>query len=92
MEKCSACNSSIKRGELACYSCGAPVQVPVSAQSMFGKRFAMFLTLAFGASALLTLASLFVDFTPPFMRCLSLTLILLLIRSSAVQMMDKKRD
>jgi hypothetical protein len=92
MEKCRACNSSIKTGELACYSCGTPVKEQETSQTIFGKRFAMFLNVAFGASALLTLVSIFVDFTPPFMRCLALTFILLLIRSSAVQMMDKKRN
>ena len=92
MDKCRDCNSTLKTGELECYNCGASVILRETRQTVFGKRFASFLTVAFFASALLTLASLFVDFTPPFMRCLMLTLILLLIRSSAVQMMDKKRN
>jgi len=75
-----------------CYSCGTPVEERETTQTVFGKRFKLFLTVAFGASALLTLASIFVDFTPPFMRCLMLTFILLLIRSSAAQMLDKKRN
>lgn len=92
MDKCRDCNSSIKTGELACYNCGAPVKVVDTAQTVFGKRFASFLNVAFFASAILTVASLFTDYTPPFMRCLMLTLILLVIRSSATQMMEKKRD
>jgi hypothetical protein len=91
MEKCRECNSTVKTGEVHCYACGALLKARETGQTVFGKRFATFLTIAFGASALLTLASIFVDFTPPFMRCLMLTFILLVIRSSAVQMMDKKR-
>jgi len=79
-------------GEEQCYNCGAPVKVPESAQTLFGKRFITFLNLAFLGSAILTVVSLFVDFTPPFIRCLMLTFILLLIRSSAAQMMERKKE
>jgi hypothetical protein len=91
MDKCRDCNSTLMAGELECYNCGASATVKDSAQTVFGKRFRSFLNVAFFASALMTVASLFVDFMPPFMRCLMLTFILLLIRSSAGQMMDKKR-
>ena len=92
MEKCRDCNSSIMTGELVCYNCGATVKVQETRQTIFGKRFLSFMNVAFIASALLTVASIFVDFTPPFLRCMSLTSILLLIRSSAAQMMEKKKD
>lgn len=91
MQKCRDCNFTIKTGEVACYNCGAPVQIVDTPQTLFVKRFVSFLNVAFFGSAILTVVSLFTDFTPPFMRCLMLTLILLVIRSSATQMMEKKR-
>jgi hypothetical protein len=92
MRKCRDCNGTLKSDELQCFNCGAVVKTQDSAQTAFGKRFSTFLNVAFIASALLTVASLFFDFTPPFMRCLMLTFILLLIRSSAAQMMEKKKS
>jgi hypothetical protein len=92
MEKCRDCNGTLMKDELKCYNCGRVVQMQDTAQTAFGKRFATFLNVAFIASAVLTVASIFFDFTPPFMRCLMLTFILLLIRSSAWQMMEKKKS
>jgi len=93
MEKCRDCNSTLKAGELECYNCGTPVKVQDTPQIVFGKRFVSFLNIAFFASCGLTLLSLFgLEFTPRFMPCLVLTFILLLIRSSASQMLEKKRD
>jgi hypothetical protein len=91
MEKCRDCNSTLKRDETQCYNCGALVNQKDSAQTVFGKRFNAFLNIAFICSCLLTVASVFVDFTPPFMRCLMLTFILLLLKSSSAQMMEKKK-
>ena len=90
MEKCRDCNSTLKAGELTCYNCGASVVVKDAPQVIFLKRFVSFLNVAFWASALMTVGGLFVDFFPPFIRCLLLTFILLIIRSSAVQMLEKK--
>jgi polyferredoxin len=92
MEKCRDCNGTLMKDELKCFNCGRVVQTQDSAQTVFGKRFSSFLNVAFIASALLTVASLFFDFTPPFMRCLMLTVLLLLVRSSAAQMMEKKKS
>jgi hypothetical protein len=92
MTKCHDCNGTLKKDELQCFNCGATVKTQETVQTVFGKRFATFLNIAFIASSLLTVASLFFDFTPPFMRCLMLTFVLLLIRSSAVQMMEKKKS
>ena len=83
---------TLKAGELVCFNCGAEVIVKETARAVFLKRFVSFLNVAFIASSLMTVAALFVDFMPPFMRCLMLTFILLIIRSSAVQMLDKKKS
>ena len=91
MDKCLDCNSTLKAGELQCYNCGASVKVQETPQMVFGKRFASFLNIAFFASIAMTIASLFTDFVPPFTRCLILTFILLLARSSAAQMLEKKK-
>ena len=57
--------------------------------SNFGRRFSTFLKFAFIASAALTVASLFLDMTPPFMTCLLTTVILAIVKSSADQMNEK---
>ena len=90
MDKCRDCNSTLKAGELECYNCGRSVVVKETSQAIFLRRFVLFLNAAFWVSALMTVASLFVDFLPKFFPCLMVTFILLLIRSSAVQMVEKK--
>ena len=90
MTRCRDCNSSLKPDEKECWSCGAAVVQKESARSIFGTRFASLITILFFASAVLTVASLFIDATPPFWKCLITTVVLLFVRSSAGQMLEKK--
>ncbi len=90
MIRCLDCNSSLKKEETVCFTCGATVKVETP-QSIFGQRFASFLKFAFLGSAVLTVASLFFDATPSFAKCLTTTLVLLFVRSSADQMLEKRK-
>ena len=89
LERCLDCNSTLKKGEIECYACGATVKQETN-QTSFGKRFATILKFAFIASAILTVASLFFDATPSFGKCITVTLVLLLAKSSADQMLEQK--
>jgi hypothetical protein len=90
MQRCRDCNSTLKAGELVCYHCGTAIADPDALKTAFGRRFVLVLTIAFWGSVVLTVISPFTDFTPPFMRCLIMAFILLIIRSSAAHMMEKK--
>ncbi len=46
--------------------------------------------LAFFASIGLTIASLFLDFTPSFVKCIACTVILLFVKKSADQMSENR--
>jgi hypothetical protein len=87
LDRCLDCNSSLKKEETACFACGAPVKRE-SSRTTFGKRFATVLKFAFFGSAILTVASLFFDATPSFWKCITATLVLLLAKSSADQMLE----
>ena len=61
-------------------------------QDEFGQHFASFIKFAFFVSLGLTVASLFLDFTPSFSKCAVSSIVLLLAKSSADQMLEKKKD
>lgn len=90
MDHCRDCNATIKPDETVCWSCGSVCQQNVGASS-FGKGFAGLINVAFLISAAITVASLFFDATPPFSKCMTATIILLLVKSSADQMLEKKK-
>jgi hypothetical protein len=59
-------------------------------KSKFGSGFATLVTILFFASGLLTVASLFVEATPGFTKCLMVTVVLLVVRTSAGEMDGSK--
>ncbi len=89
LRRCRDCNSTLTNTETLCFTCGAAV--PRELGSMLGRRFTKLITYSFFGSAVLTVASLFFDFTPSFIKCLASTLVLLLVKSSADQMFEKKK-
>jgi len=91
IHKCFECNSTMKSDETACWACGAERRQKDLPTGM-GQRFASVIGILFIISALMTVASLFLPATPPFSRCITVTLILLLVKSSAGQMLDKKKS
>lgn len=90
MERCRDCNATMKSDETVCWACGA-VSEQNARPSSFGRGFAGFINIAFLISAAMTIASLFFDATPPFSKCMTATIILLLVKSSADQMLEKKK-
>ena len=93
MTKCNSCHATLKSDEKVCWSCESPVEVKESAKTSFGKKLALVLKFAFFGSSALTVASLFVgQYTPSFMKCAAVTLTLLLAKSSAEQMLERRGD
>ena len=90
LARCRDCNSTLKPEETNCYACGATVQKVDSTQTAFGRKFAAGIQVAFLVSAVLTVASLFFDATPSFIKCITTTLVLFCVKSSAQQMVEKK--
>ena len=90
MDRCRDCNSTIKNDETVCWACGSVCHAH-KPPSGLGKGFAGLINVAFLLSAAFTVASLFFDATPPFSKCITATLILLLVKSSADQMREKKK-
>lgn len=90
LTRCLDCNATLTKAETLCFTCGAAVPRELPG-SILGRRFTKLITYSFFGSAVLTLVSLFVDFTPSFTKCLATTLVLLLVKSSADQMVEKKK-
>src|ERR1017187_4984829 len=90
MMKCVNCNGSLQKDETTCYVCGTAVPVQTN-QVTLRERFRSGVKIAFYGSAILTVASIFVsDYTPSFVKCLTSTIILLLVKSSADQMWENR--
>jgi hypothetical protein len=90
MEKCLDCNSILTKEEKVCFTCGAPVRRKDEGAGFAGNLVRVVNVLLW-ISGLLTLASLFFSFTPPFAKCGVATLILGIVKSSADQMWEKKK-
>ncbi len=86
MERCPDCNAVMTKTEKKCGSCGTVVR----RQRDFSGRakFALLATAAFYGALGMTVASFFVPGLPSLSTCLPICVILLMIRSSATQMMD----
>jgi hypothetical protein len=71
--------------EKECYACGERSPKSGTSPSMRA-RWATFVSVAFFASLALTVASLFVaDYTPPFIACITATVVLLFLKRSSDQ-------
>ena len=71
--------------EKSCYACGERTPRQNASPSMRA-RWATFVSVAFFASLALTIASLFVgDYTPPFIACITATVVLLFLKRSSDQ-------
>jgi hypothetical protein len=73
---------------MSCIKCGAPVVLKSNKPSL-QERFCSWLKVGVIVSAVMTVASLFTDFTPSFIKCAVATLVLGLARSSAGQMVER---
>jgi uncharacterized protein (DUF983 family) len=91
MDRCRACNSSIKSSETACFSCGTEVGKKDTGAAV-AARFVLLSKIVFIVSATMTVASLFFSATPPFWKCLVATIVLMFVKSSAEQMLEKHKS
>lgn len=91
MNRCVQCNATMTKTETVCLSCGSELEVSTRTEE-WGGRFRVVLKILFILSAILTIASLFFDATPPFSRCAITTLVLLVVMSSANQMKEGKKS
>ncbi len=84
-----SCNGILRKGETACFTCGDPAPGHKT-KKPFAQQFALFITITFFASLLLTAASFFTDRTPPFTACLAASIILLFVKRSADQVAGRR--
>jgi hypothetical protein len=91
MNRCVQCNATMTKTETVCLGCGSELEV-TTGTDRWGGRFRVTVKILFFASAILTIASLFFDATPPFSRCAITTLVLLVVMSSANQMTERKKS
>lgn len=89
MTRCASCNGTLSKDETSCFLCGTPVPVE-HAKASLQERFRTAVKVAFIGSSALTVASLFVPYTPSFIKCMVMTLVLLLVKSSADQMFESQ--
>jgi len=87
MSKCRNCSGTLRNGETSCFICGSPVP-PEKRQVTFRDRFRTGVKIGFFFCGGLTIASLFSDMGPSFVKSLVATLILMLVKSSADQMAE----
>lgn len=87
MTRCLNCNCILRADEPTCYACNAPAPVDPSKHNN-RQRFASILTILFFLSLALVVCSVFTDLTPPFSVCVAVSVILMLVRSSARQMSE----
>jgi hypothetical protein len=85
--KCSACHGTMQKDEARCFLCGTAVG-PDPNKVTLQQRFAMVVKVALIVSALMTVASIFTDFTPSFIKCAVTTVVLGLVKNSAQQMKE----
>ncbi len=90
MDKCLDCNATLTKDETVCFMCGAAVRSKDEGPGIAGSLVRIINVLLI-VSGLLTLASLFFSFTPPFLKCAFATMILGIVKSSANQMWERKK-
>jgi len=87
---CLDCNSTMKADETVCWACGSAVKPPDMPVGL-GQRFSSLINFFFIISVVVTIASLFFDAAPPFVRSITVTVVLFLVKSSATQMLERKK-
>jgi hypothetical protein len=90
MNRCRECHAVMTKTETVCLGCGSQLEVSSKMDHVTG-GFRSVINVLFIASAIMTVASVFFDATPPFSKCLVSTLVLLVVKSSAGQMVERKK-
>jgi hypothetical protein len=89
MERCRECHATMTKTEMTCIACGSAKEVTTN-KDRTGKTLLFAISAILGLSSLMTIASLFVDGLH-FSRCAPATLVLAIVRSSASEMLVKKK-
>ena len=84
-ERCDVCDSTLVKNDTACPVCRKPVEKE-EGPSLAQRRFQIFLTGFLCLMVLLVGLSVFVDLGPSFGMLLAITVVLVLVRNSAVEM------
>ena len=87
--KCAMCHGTMQKDETKCFLCGAELP-PDRTKKTLQERFASIVKGALIFSAVLTVASLFTDFTPSFIKCSITTVVLGMVLKSAQQMRENQ--
>ncbi len=89
VEKCVACHATMHKSEKVCTMCGS--EVPADPNKVtIQQRFLTVLKVGFIFSAVLTVASIFTNYTPSFMKCMMTTLVFGLATNSMHQMRENR--
>ena len=87
--KCVTCHGTMHKSEKTCFMCGSDVP-PDPDKVTLQQRFFTVVKVGLIVSSVMTVASLFFDFTPSFTKCMVATMILGLVKNSAQQMHENK--
>jgi len=90
MTRCMTCNNLLTRDENVCTACGTSVREEAAAPGV-GEVLAKAIDTLFYLSLALTLASIFLPNTPPVSRCAIISAVLMFIKRSAGQMVEKPK-
>lgn len=75
------------KDEKKCFLCGSDV-IPDRTKVTLQQRFTSAVKVALIISAAMTVASLFTDYVPSFVKCMVITVVLGLVKNSAQQMKE----
>jgi hypothetical protein len=89
MDKCLECNATMKSDDRECFMCGSARRLNDDKPTPM-MRCATAVKVMFILSALLTVASLFFEATPSFIKCFATTIILMFVNRSAEAMAERK--
>jgi hypothetical protein len=89
MNRCRECNCVMTKTESTCLGCGSEMEITTGKDKM-AKSMMFIITSVLALSSTMTVASLFVDGLH-FSRCAPATLVLVIVRSSAAEMLVKKK-
>ena len=90
MPACLNCGGRLCKGDTKCFTCETPLEQKASSRDTNLGYARVILMVLFVVCLALTIASIFTDFGPSFTKCAAATVILHFVRTSAVQMSEKK--
>ena len=90
MPACLRCGGRIHKSDIKCFTCELPTTLEKPVREVRLNRARVGLKIAFFLCLGLTIASLFTDVGPSFVKCLAATVIIHFVKESAIQMSEPK--